>query len=128
MSADGLLPAGANDQVRGVDVEIELQKVPVSEIVSGTPRQGTAELGTLGGAELGIWELRDGTVTDTEVDEFFVVLSGEAVIEFLDEPGTGSAPRSITVRAGDVVRLVAGVRTRWTVRDHIRKVYITPGE
>lgn len=128
MTAAELLPEGRNDVVRGPEVHLELEEVPAFDTVAGAPRQGVAELGSLAGAELGIWELRDGTVTDTEVDEFFVVLSGEALIEFLDERGGDDSPRSVVVRAGDVMRLVAGARTRWTVRDHIRKVYIAPSE
>lgn len=125
-----LLPDGENAVVRGLELAVELEAVEADYAVSGEPRQGIAELGSIGGAELGIWELRDGVVTDTEVDELFVVLSGGATIEFLEEPGVVSEadahaePRSITVRAGDVARLVAGSRTRWTVDGHIRKVYI----
>lgn len=126
----GLLPAGRNAAVHGRELPVVLEAVDAADTVSGSPRQGATELGTLGGTELGIWELRDGVTTDTEVDEFFVVLSGGATIEFLDEegkPGDASrdaTPRSVEVRAGDVMRLVAGSRTRWTVEDHIRKVYI----
>lgn len=125
-----LLPEGRNAAVRGTEVSIDLQAVDAADTVSGTPTQGVAELGTLGGTDIGIWELREGVTTDTEVDEFFVVLSGGATIEFLDEvgepgdAGAGVQPRTVEVRAGDVMRLVAGSRTRWTVSDHIRKVYI----
>lgn len=117
-----LLPEGSNDVVRGLTVPIELAEVPAAEVVAGSPRHGVAELGTLGGVEAGIWELRGGTVTDTEVDEMFIVLSGGALIEFLADDDTvrGSAE----VAAGDVMRLVAGSRTRWVVADHIRKVYL----
>ena len=83
--------------------------------------QGALELGSLGGCETGIWELRDGAVFDTEVDEVFVVISGGATIELLDEG------RSVDVKTGDVMRLTAGTRTRWIVRDHVRKVYLAAG-
>ena len=122
-----LLPGSHNALVHGLDVTVNLEAVSSEDTVSGTPRQGTAELGTLAGADLGIWELRGGTVTDTEVDEFFVVLSGSAVIEFLDELGA-AGNRTVEVGAGDVMRLTAGSRTRWIVEDHIRKVYIAPSE
>lgn len=122
-----LLPGSHNALVRGLEVTVALDAVPAEDTVAGLPRQGTVDLGTLAGAELGIWELRDGTVTDTEVDEFFVVLSGGAVIEFLDELGA-TGPRTVEVYAGDVMRLTAGSRTRWIVADHIRKVYIAPSE
>lgn len=113
-----LLPSGRNERVEGTRLPVELEAVPAEETVVGSPRQGVAELGSIGGAEVGIWELRSGTVTDTEVDELFVVLSGGAVVEFMDED------RRVEVGPGDVMRLVAGSRTRWIVEDHIRKVYI----
>lgn len=113
-----LLPEGRNSKTSATRVEVDLEAVPAEEVVSGSPRQGIAELGEVGGCEVGIWELRDGVVTDTEVDELFVVLSGSATVELLDED------RSVQVGAGDVMRLVAGSRTRWTVTEYIRKVYI----
>lgn len=116
-----LLPNEKNQVVRGVAAAVELEDVPAEDVVSGSPRQGVAELGGIGGAETGIWELRGGVVTDTEVDELFVVLSGAATIEVLDGADAG---RTFEVGPGDVMRLVAGTRTRWTVEDHIRKVYI----
>lgn len=116
-----LLPEGANAAVRGRETAVGLEAVPVDDVVSGDPAQGIVELGPVGGAEAGIWELRGGVVTDTEVDELFVVLSGGASIELLEGPGAGT---TVVVGPGDVMRLVAGTRTRWTVEDHIRKVYI----
>lgn len=92
-------------------------------MISGAPTQGTVELGTVGGSEVGIWELREGVVIDTEVEEIFVVLSGEAYIDFID--ASGATTETVTVRQGDVMRLAEGSQTRWTVPDHIRKVYIS---
>lgn len=125
--SDELLPESVNRAVNGLVVEVALEAVQADETVSGEPRQGVAVLGSLGDIEAGIWELREGVVTDTEVDELFTVLSGEATIEFLTADGEvdASAGEPVTVSAGDVMRLVAGSRTRWTVADHIRKVYLT---
>ncbi|WP_017793213.1 cupin domain-containing protein [Leucobacter salsicius] len=120
MSAE-LLPTGQNIAVSALTAGVALEAVPAEDTVSGDPQQGVTELGTIGGAEAGIWELRAGVVTDTEVDELFIVLSGEATIEILSGAEEG---REITVRTGDAMRLVGGTRTRWTVRDHIRKIYI----
>ncbi|SDQ48285.1 cupin domain-containing protein [Leucobacter chromiiresistens] len=125
----GLLPDGRNVAVRGTGIDVELEAVDPADTVSGSPEQGIAELGGIAGAELGIWELRGGTVTDTEVDELFIVLSGSASIELLDVPGDpGAAGSVVEVAAGDVMRLIAGTRTRWTVGDHIRKVYVAEAE
>nr|WP_245190325.1 cupin domain-containing protein [Leucobacter exalbidus] len=100
---------------------VALEAIAEDDIVSGEPQQGFTELGSIAGAEVGIWELRSGVVTDTEVDELFIVLSGEATIEILSGDDAG---REVTVRTGDTMRLVGGTRTKWTVGDHIRKVYI----
>lgn len=105
-------------------VDIELEAVEPQDTVSGAPQQGVYELGTVGDTDVGIWELRDGVVTDTEVEEMFIVLSGGATIEFLDD--AGDPQRTVSVTQGDVMRLAAGDRTRWSVPDHIRKVYIAP--
>lgn len=113
-----LLPEGKNAVMHGRGAIVSLEPVPEEVRVSGAPRQGTIEFGAVGDCETGIWELRGGVVTDVEVDELFVVLSGGASIEFLDEGHT------LEVKAGDVVRLLAGTRTKWTVKDHIRKVYL----
>lgn len=120
--AEAILPAGTNTAVSGVLTEIEHEPVPVQDVISGSPTQGTTPLGEIGGCEVGIWELREGVTTDTEVEEVFVVLSGEAHIDFIDE--RDETLTTVTVRQGDVMRLAEGSRTRWSVPDHIRKVYI----
>lgn len=113
-----LLPQGANGVVHGRGAIVPLELVPAEEVDYGSPRQGSLELGRIGGCETGIWELRDGAVLDTEVDEVFIVISGGATIKLLDEG------RSVDVKTGDVMRLTAGTKTRWIVKDHIRKVYL----
>lgn len=120
---EALLPEGYNGVVSGHTAPLELTDVPAEEVIAGTPRQGFTELGVLGGVEAGIWELRHGTVIDTEVDELFVVLSGGATVEELD--GGGEVIRTHVLRSGDVMRLIAGTQTRWIVDDHIRKVYFS---
>lgn len=115
---DQLLPEGSNGVVHGRGAIISLKPVGADRIDYGTPREGALDLGKVGGVEAGIWELRDGAVLDTEVDEVFVVISGGATIKLLDEG------RSVDVKTGDVMRLIAGTKTRWIVKDHIRKVYL----
>lgn len=113
-----LLPEGLNGVVHGRGTIVPLLPVPDAEVDYGSPRQGEVVLGSLDTVEAGIWELRDGAVIDTEVDEVFVVISGGATIKLLDEG------RSVEVKTGDVMRLIAGTKTRWIVKDHIRKVYL----
>jgi uncharacterized cupin superfamily protein len=67
----------------------------------------------------GVWEMSPGAMRDTEVDEIFVVIAGEATLDFVDP-----ALPSIELRPGSVVRLRAGMQTVWTVRQTVRKVYV----
>ncbi|MCG7593655.1 cupin domain-containing protein [Mycobacterium sp. PSTR-4-N] len=108
-----------NGALRAAHVPVELTDVSADQSVAGQPQTGSVELGTLGGVEVGIWEMTEGVMTDVESDEIFVVLSGRATVEFAD----GAAP--LTLVAGDVVRLAEGTRTTWTVTERLRKVYLT---
>lgn len=113
-----LLPEHMNGVVHGRGAIVPLEPVAEEKVDYGTPRRGDLELGKIGDCVAGIWELRDGAMLDTEFDEVFVVISGGATIKLLDEG------RSVDVKTGDVMRLTAGTRTRWIVKDHIRKVYL----
>ena len=72
---------------------------------------------------VGIWEMAPGVDEDVEDDEIFVVLAGAGTVEFLDDEG-GPALPTITLRPGSVVRLTEGMRTRWTVTETLRKIWI----
>ena len=72
----------------------------------------------LAGVEVGVWEMTPGTATDVEVDEVFVVLAGAGTVTF-DDDG-----EQVELGPGSVVRLRAGERTTWVVRETIRKIYV----
>jgi len=112
----GLAPGEAVDAAA---LPLAHEALPAVEVIIGAPTAAVHELTTVGGVEVGIWEMTPGTASDTEVDEVFVVLSGRARIEFV-EP----ALPAIEVAAGSVVRLAAGQRTVWTVTETLRKIYI----
>jgi uncharacterized cupin superfamily protein len=99
---------------------LECEPLRADQVVDGSPATGFAQLGEFGGAEIGVWEHTPGASSDVEADEVFVVLSGSATVSF-DDP----ALEPIELRAGSVARLTAGMRTVWTVRETLRKVYIT---
>jgi uncharacterized cupin superfamily protein len=79
-----------------------------------------AVLGEWRGAEVGVWTCEPGVYPDTEADEVFIVLAGDATVEF-HEP----ALPAIEIGPGSVVRLEEGMRTVWTVRETLRKVYLS---
>ncbi|WP_231444768.1 cupin domain-containing protein [Brevibacterium zhoupengii] len=88
------------------------------------PTTAFAELGTIAGAEYGLWEMSAGTMRDIEDDEVFIVISGNGRIDFDDmklDP--------IDLSPGTLVRLEEGMTTWWYVDDApLRKLYIAPGE
>lgn len=113
---------------RAVDsLSLPLEPLPLAEgtVVAGSPAAGIATptgpgeagLGEGLGVEVGVWELSEGVVTDTEVDEVFVVVAGAGSVTF----GGGE---TIDLRPGVVVRLREGERTTWTVTETLRKVWI----
>jgi uncharacterized cupin superfamily protein len=91
------------------------EPVGASQVVAGSPATGIHEIDET----TGVWEMTPGAMADVEVDELFVVVSGDATVEFV-EP----ALPSVDLRPGSVVRLEAGMRTVWTVRETLRKVYV----
>ena len=104
-------------QVSALGMEVPLTPVPAAQIVAGFPATGAVDLDEDMG--IGIWEMTPGAMSDVEIDEMFVVVSGSATVEFVDP-----ALPSIELAAGSIVRLEAGMRTIWTVRETLRKVYL----
>lgn len=95
--------------------------VPLEQRISGTPATAVLELGSFGDAEIGVWEMTVGALSDVESDEVFVVVAGRGTVEL--EPG-GPDAELIELSPGTVVRLAAGTNTIWTVTETLRKVYI----
>ena len=103
-------------------VELAEEALDPRSVVAGSPRTSAGVIASAklpGGEtlEAGVWRCSEGQVTDVEVDEVFVVLSGRATIEH-----EGSVHQ---VGAGDVCVLPRGARTRWTVHESLTKVFVT---
>ena len=90
-----------------------LESDGVSEILA----TASTTLTTTATSEIGLWEAGPGTDTDVEIDEVFLVLAGAGTVTFED----GS---TLALRPGEIVRLVAGDRTTWTITDRLRKLYL----
>jgi uncharacterized cupin superfamily protein len=97
---------------------LDYQDLPASKTIAGTPRVGTAELGKLGDSTIGVWEMSPSVSTDTEADEFFIVLFGSGTVSFVDgSPGMHLQP-------GSVGHLKEGSQTTWTITSTLRKIYV----
>ncbi|MGB3480615.1 MAG: cupin domain-containing protein [Mycobacterium sp.] len=107
-----------NTLIHAATTELAHQPVPADQTVSGAPSTGTRALVDFDGLELGIWEMTPGVMTDVEVEELFIVLSGSATVEFADGSPT------LVLGPGDMARLAAGAQTTWTVTETLRKVYV----
>lgn len=104
--------------VNAATLALDHTSLPAELVVDGAPATGHCELTSLSGMSIGIWEHTPGVSRDVEADEAFVVLTGDATVAFDD----GSPP--IGLRPGVFVRLQAGQRTTWTVRETLRKVFV----
>ncbi|MGF1425728.1 cupin domain-containing protein [Kitasatospora sp. LaBMicrA B282] len=100
------------------DADLEPDPLDPAQILAGTPEvTGRVLWQSADGRQLrGIWQITPGTVTDTEADELFVVLSGRATIEVAGGP-------TLEVGPGDAGVLHRGDRTTWTVHETLRKAY-----
>lgn len=105
--------------VEAATVAVPLEPLPGSQVRAGAPSAGMLVLDESDGREIGVWEMTPGTATDTEIDEVFVVLTGSATVSF-ESP----ALPSVELASGSVMRLTAGMRTTWVVRETLRKVYL----
>ncbi|GLK15933.1 cupin [Herbiconiux flava] len=110
---------------RAVDLlalALPLAPVAPSDVEEGEPRAGSRTLTRPGspnstGGELGVWTLEPGVVTDVEIDETFVVVAGRGTVEIEGGPAE-------ELRPGILMSLTAGMRTRWTITETLRKVYL----
>ncbi len=100
---------------------VPYEPVEAAKTVAGSPSTRFLDIDETSGRTVGVWEHTPGVSRDVEADEVFIVLAGDATIEF-DEP----ALPPIEVRPGSIVRLEEGMRTVWTVRETLRKVYVAP--
>lgn len=113
-----LQPIEAVDATR---IDVLSDDVDGSLRLGGTPRTGSVELDAPGGVPMGVWEMTAGAMRDVEVDEVFVVVSGEATVDLVED---GEVVATVDLRPGVVCRLRAGMTTRWSVPDRLRKVYL----
>jgi uncharacterized cupin superfamily protein len=102
-------------------MSLVLEALPLgsTDILGGSPKASLTEVLDIPGLAVGVWQLTEGTVTDSEEDEVFIVLTGTAIVEF---EGTDEV---LELHPGVIGRLAAGSRTRWTVTETLRKVYLS---
>jgi len=104
--------------VHAPDVPLSPGELDPSQVLVGSPEVTETVLSESpdGRVVRGIWRITQGTVTDVEQDELFVVLEGQATIEVQGGP-------TFDVGPGDVCVLERGARTTWTVHEPLRKVF-----
>ncbi len=96
---------------------IPIEHEPVVDATGGQ-RTGATDLGGFGDGTFGVWEITPGVSTDVEADEVAVIVAGRGTVEDLETGAT------VGLRPGTVLRLSAGQRTRWTIHETLRKVYV----
>lgn len=117
------VPLGASSRAVALDELLPwLDPLPAEQVVSGSPRTGLVTIAALGDVETGVWVHSEGESTDVEADEVSLILEGDATVEFLDE--SGEVVETVELGPGVLLALHEGERTRWRVRETLRKLYI----
>lgn len=96
---------------------LDHEPLPSEAVVDGSPTAAAIALDAVGGCEVGLWEMTEGSARDTEVDEVFVVVAGRGHVTFEDGERIDLAP-------GVAVRLTVGEHTVWTVTERVRKIWV----
>lgn len=107
--------------IRGFNAQsIDLTHRPLDPKLAMTADVTTAvaAVDTEGDMEVGVWEHSVGESTDVEVEEVFVVISGRGRVT-CDQGGV------IELAPGVVGVLPVGAKTRWTITETLRKVWVT---
>ncbi|MBT2588504.1 cupin domain-containing protein [Arthrobacter sp. ISL-95] len=108
------------EMIQATIAPLDNHPVEVWQHCEGNPSTSITNLGSVAGAEFGLWEMSAGSLLDVESEEVFLVLTGEATVEFLE-------PKLPTLRLfpGSIVRLADGMQTRWTIHKRpLRKLYL----
>lgn len=96
--------------------QLEPEELDPSQIILGNPEVSSLTLLEKNGTESGLWRITPGEVTDTEVEESFLVLEGRATIEYKDG-------RAFTVGPGDTHHFKGGEETTWKVDETLLKAF-----
>jgi uncharacterized cupin superfamily protein len=107
-----------------ITVGIQHEDVAAQQIISGAPQTGLVELGVWNGFDAGVWEMTPGAMSDIEVDELCIILSGAGVVQRVIDGRTMNQE----LAPGVVLGLREGEETVWTVTSTVRKVYLVPTE
>lgn len=99
------------------DAELEESPLAPEQVLEGDPVVRALALHDADDLAVGVWQHSVGVSSDVEADEVFIVLAGRASIEVEGGP-------VLQVGPGDVGLLPAGARTRWTIHETLRKVYV----
>jgi uncharacterized cupin superfamily protein len=102
--------------------DLVLEPVEPDKVLAGRPTTGYLELGMWQGLEVGVWEMTPGSMRDVEVEEIFIVISGEATLT----RQVDGEDVSVELSAGVVGHLESGEENRWDVRVALRKIYLAP--
>lgn len=105
-------------------VPMDHEPVAPGQAADETTTTAVVALGTLAGAEFGIWEMAAGSMYDVEDEEIFVVTAGHGTVVIA--PFEGHPARTADLVPGTIMRLSAGMQTTWTVTTPLRKIYFTP--
>jgi uncharacterized cupin superfamily protein len=94
------------------------QSHPGQWIDGGWPTAASEQLAQVGDADITLWEITEGVVTDVESEECLLVVAGEGTLRF-------ASGQEVDLRPGVLVELEAGEHTEWTVLSTLRALLVS---
>ena len=119
---DAVSPLPPRMLAQALTVELDYEPVDPDQVVSGSPTTGYVDFGSWMGLDVGVWEMTGGAMRDTEVEEVFVVVAGDATLT----RSRDGASETVELHPGVVCHLEAGEHNLWEVRTPLRKIYFAP--
>ncbi len=117
--SDTVVPLAPRLVSRALRETLEYAPVESDKVLAGSPTTGYKELGVWKGVEVGIWEMTPGSMWDSEVEEIFIVIAGDATLTRT----INGEDVTVELSPGVVCHLEEGEHNRWDVRVALRKIY-----
>lgn len=115
--------SSGGEAVQVTDIALPHRSILPEQVAGEPTTTASVEVGRLGDATFGVWEMNAGVMCDVEEEEVFIVTAGHGTVTI--EEIAGESERTVKLAPGVLMRLSRGMKTTWHISENLRKVYFT---